>query len=99
MLDAGHQGVERERPSCERGAVMAETLRSRARHGYPDRGMAGQLLGPGCRVDHYPLACARRADKDRSALRASNDLKRVGLLVAEPCADPLGELVASRCAR
>ena len=98
-LRPGDERVERERPSGERGAVLAEALRGRAGHRDPERGVAGELLGAGGGVDHHALACARWADEDRGALGAGDDFERVGLLVAEARADPLGELVARDCAR
>ncbi len=61
--------------------------------------MAGELLGASGGVDHHALAGARWSDEDRGALGAGDDLKRVGLLVAEARADPLGELVARGRAR
>ena len=58
--------------------------------------MAGELLGSGGGVDHDALAGPGGSDEDRAALGAGDDLQRVGLLVAEASADPLGDLIA-RC--
>ena len=99
MLGSGNKCVERERPSRERGAVLAKALRGRTGHRDPERRVSGELLGASGGVDHHALAGARRADEDGGTLGAGDDLKRVRLLVAEARADPLGEPVARDPAR
>jgi hypothetical protein len=56
--------------------------------------VASELLCSCGGVDHHALACARRSDEDRSALGAGDRLERLGLLIAEARADPLGEMFA-----
>ena len=92
VFHARDERVEGQRLTGERRAVLAEPLRGGPGHRDPERLAAGELLGPRGGVDHDALAGAGRADQDRAALGAGDDLERVGLLVAEAPADPLGDL-------
>ena len=92
-LHARDERVDGEHLFGERGAVLAETLGAVD----PDTATPAsdgrrELLGAGGGVDHDALAGPGWSDEDRAALGAGDDLQRVGLLVAEASADPLGDL-------